>query len=117
MPFIQNFCREDSTYPCPCRSDRFYPDVSEQVTGPRGFSERTMQPARLKCHHVAYYFFQPVIGNTRGIRVDRVASSFQKLFRSFTSHSDRVTRYTHAGTKLLQWYLAYALPDVSAKFS
>jgi len=55
------------------------------VASPWGFSEKTIQPARHECHaccllRAGFLAFQPVVDNTRGTRVEQVAS-FQKIFR------------------------------------
>jgi len=54
---------------------------------PLGFSEMTIQPARLECHaccplHAEKPGIQPVVGNTHGTHVEQVVSSFQKILRS-----------------------------------
>jgi len=46
----------------------------------------TIQPARHECHaccplQVEKPGIQPVVGNTRGTRVEQVVSSFQKILR------------------------------------
>jgi len=54
------------------------------VASPWGFSEMTIQPARHEYHaccllRAGFLAFQPVVDNTRGTRVEQVASSFQKI--------------------------------------
>jgi len=53
---------------------------------PWGFSEMTIQRVRHKYHaccllRARFLAFQPVVDNTRGIRVEQVVSSFQKILR------------------------------------
>jgi len=56
------------------------------VASPWGFSDMTIQPAWHASHaccllRAGFLAFQPAADNTRGTRVEEVASSFQKILR------------------------------------